>query len=79
MAQNAKWAMEYLGLSDINGPLVAVDGLADGGVGFEEMVEIRTEEGTRLGRVVALEGSRAVVQVFSGTNGLGLEMCIRDS
>ena len=51
MAQNAKWAMEYLGLSDINGPLVAVDGLADGGVGFEEMVEIRTEEGTRLGRV----------------------------
>ena len=72
MAQNAKWAMEYLGLSDINGPLVAVDGLADGGVGFEEMVEIRTEEGTRLGRVVALEGSRAVVQVFSGTNGLGL-------
>ncbi len=72
MAQNAKWAMEYLGLSDINGPLVAVDGLTDGGVGFEEMVEIRTEEGTRLGRVVALEGSRAVVQVFSGTNGLGL-------
>ena len=72
MAQNAKWAMEYLGLSDINGPLVAVDGLADGGMGFEEMVEIRTEEGTRLGRVVALEGSRAVVQVFSGTNGLGL-------
>ena len=42
MAQNAKWAMEYLGLSDINGPLVAVDGLTDGGVGFEEMVEIRT-------------------------------------
>ncbi len=72
MAQNAKWAMEYLGLSDINGPLVAVDGLTDGGVGFEEMVEIRTEKGTRLGRVVALEGSRAVVQVFSGTNGLGL-------
>ena len=27
MAQNAKWAMEYLGLSDINGPLVAVGGL----------------------------------------------------
>ena len=31
-------AMEYLGLSDINGPLVAVDGVK--GVGFEEMVEM---------------------------------------
>ncbi len=30
-------AMEYLGLSDINGPLVALDGVT--GVGFEEMVE----------------------------------------
>ena len=28
-------AMEYLGLSDINGPLVALDGVS--GVGFEEM------------------------------------------
>ena len=28
-------AMEYLGLSDINGPLVAVDGVTGGG--FEEM------------------------------------------
>ena len=33
-------AMEYLGLSDINGPLVAVDGVK--GVGFEEMVEMKT-------------------------------------
>ena len=39
-------AMEYLGLSDINGPLVAVDGVK--GVGFEEMVEMKTATGTRL-------------------------------
>ena len=62
--------MEYLGLSDINGPLIAIDGVE--GVGFEEMVEIRTSQGVRTGRVAALEGKRAVVQVFSGTNGLSL-------
>ena len=38
-------AMEYLGLSDINGPLVAVDGVK--GVGFEEMLEMKTATGTR--------------------------------
>ena len=54
-------AMEYLGLSDINGPLVAVDGVK--GVGFEEMVEMKTATGTRLGRIAALEGERAVIQV----------------
>ncbi|HJB40419.1 MAG TPA: V-type ATP synthase subunit B [Candidatus Ruthenibacterium avium] len=62
--------MEYLGLSDINGPLIAVDGVEN--VGYEEMVQVRTSKGVRTGRVVALEGKRAIVQVFSGTNGLSL-------
>ena len=65
-------AMEYLGLSEINGPLVALDGVE--GAGYEEMVRLRTADGAeRLGRVIALEGSRAVVQVFSGTSGLSLD------
>lgn len=64
-------AMEYLGLKSINGPLVTLEGVQD--VSNEEMVEIKTEGGARLGRVVALEGDKAVVQVFSGTSGLGLE------
>ena len=63
-------AMEYLGLSDINGPLVAIDGVEN--ASYEEMVEIKTKDGVRTGRVVALEGKRAVVQVFAGTNGLTL-------
>lgn len=63
-------AMAYLGLSEINGPLVAIEGVE--GASFEEMVEIRTQTGTRLGRVVSLEGNRAVVQVFAGTSGLSL-------
>ena len=64
-------AMEYLGLDEINGPLVALDGVE--GAGYEEMVRLRTADGERLGRVIALEGSRAVVQVFSGTSGLPLD------
>lgn len=63
-------AMEYLGLSEINGPLVALEGVS--GASNEEMVELRTGGGTRFGRVVALEGDKAVMQVFSGTSGLGL-------
>ena len=62
--------MEYLGLSEINGPLVAVDGVEN--ASYEEMVTLKTAAGTRLGRVVALEGSRAMLQVFSGTSGLSL-------
>ena len=37
------------------------------------MVEIRCKDGSsRMGRVVQLEGSRAAIQVFEGTNGLSL-------
>lgn len=63
-------AMEYLGLREINGPLVALEGVR--GVSNEEMVEITSGGESRLARVVMLEGDKAVVQVFSGTSGLGL-------
>ncbi|MEG1125687.1 MAG: V-type ATP synthase subunit B [Oscillospiraceae bacterium] len=62
--------VEYLGLEDISGPLIAVNGVD--GVSFEEMVEVKTADGIRKGRVVALEGDRALIQVFSGTSGLAL-------
>ncbi len=64
-------AMEYLGLEDINGPLVALGGVS--GVSNEEMVLLRTAQGQRLGRVVSLAGDTAVLQVFSGTSGLSLQ------
>lgn len=64
-------SLQYLGLDEINGPLVFLDHVE--GVGYEEMVEIRCKDGSRrMGRVVQLEGSRAAIQVFEGTNGLGL-------
>lgn len=65
---------EYLGLSEINGPLVALDGVPD--LKFEEVVEIVLNDGSqRLGRVVEIDGRRAVIQVFEGTAGLSLSGC----
>lgn len=63
--------LQYIGLSEINGSLVALDHVKN--ASFDEMVEIRLENGsTRMGRIVQLEGERAVVQVFEGTNKLSL-------
>ena len=64
-------SIEYLGLSEINGPLIAIDNVD--GASFEELVRLTDSTGKeRLGRVVALEGERAIVQVFAGTSGIGL-------
>lgn len=64
--------MEYLGLSEIRGPLMVLDGVRN--VGYEEMCEITLDSGERrVGRVILLEGERAVAQIFEGTRGLSLE------
>ena len=45
------------------GPLMVVDGVD--GVGYDELAEIRMEGGgRRLCRVLEVDGSRAVVQLF---------------
>lgn len=63
---------EYIGLSEINGPLVVMDHVSD--VSFDEMVELNLDDGTtRMGRVVEIEGQRAVIQVFEGTRSLSLK------
>ncbi len=64
-------ALEYIGLKQINGPLVILDGVH--GAAYEEMVKIRAADGSeRQGRIIELHGDRAVVQVFEGTDGLSL-------
>ena len=63
--------IEYIGLSEINGPLVIIDGIE--GDCYEELVEITSSGEKRLGRIIQIEGKRAVVQVFEGTQGLSLE------
>ncbi len=62
-------SIQFKGLREIKGPLIILDQIKD--VGFEEVVEIELEDGTiRTGRVVQIEGERAVIQVFEGTSGL---------
>ncbi|MCI8501146.1 MAG: V-type ATP synthase subunit B [Oscillospiraceae bacterium] len=64
-------SIQYIGLKEINGPMVVIDHVPD--VGFDEMVELVLDSGeTRLGRVVEVQGQRAVIQVFEGTSGLSL-------
>ena len=64
--------LEYTGLSDLNGSLVALKGVS--GVSYDELAELTLEDGSRrFGRVILIEGDRAVLQVFEGTRGLSLE------
>lgn len=63
--------VEYMGLHDVRGPLAVIDGIS--GASNEEMVAVTLADGERrLGRIIELEGSRAVIQVFEGTAGLSL-------
>ena len=63
--------LQYIGLDEINGPLVVLNHVED--VGNEEMVQLKYKGETRLGRVVQIEGDKVVVQVFEGTDNLSLE------
>ena len=63
--------IEHIGLSQINGPLIVIDGIEDDC--YEELVEITRKDEKRLGRIIQIEGNRAVVQVFEGTDGLSLD------
>ncbi|MBQ1412412.1 MAG: V-type ATP synthase subunit B [Clostridia bacterium] len=63
---------EYIGVREINGSLIVLDGVDC--PSFEEIVEIHLDGGdVRHGRIVAIEGSRAVIQVFEGTRGIALD------
>lgn len=63
--------LEHIGLSQINGSLVVLDGVE--GVQYDEMAELHLDDGsTRVGRVVRVDGDRCVIQVFEGTRGLSL-------
>ncbi|MBQ4521339.1 MAG: V-type ATP synthase subunit B [Lachnospiraceae bacterium] len=64
-------AIEYLGLDEINGPLVVLDGVQN--ASFEEIIEITVDnKEKKLGRIVELYNEKAVVQVFEGTENMSL-------
>ncbi len=63
--------LQYIGLKEINGPLIFIDHVRD--IGFEDVVEIKLNNGEiRHGRVVEINGDLAAVLVFEGTAGLSL-------
>ena len=64
-------AIEYLGLSQINGPLAALEGVQ--GAAYDEIVEM-TVGGTekKIGKIIEIYGDKAVIQVFEGTEGMAL-------
>lgn len=64
-------AIEYLGLSNINGPLVVLEGVQD--AFYDEIVEFVVEgKEHKLGRIVELDADRALIQVFGGTENMSL-------
>ena len=64
--------IEYTGVTEINGPLLTLEGVR--GAAYDEMAEIALPNGEkRAGRVIMAEGDRAVLQVFEGGKGIALE------
>lgn len=62
---------EYRTLSQIRGPLIFVERIAD--VAYNEMVEIIDPNGNvRLGQVLEVDQERCMVRIFLGTSGLDL-------
>lgn len=63
--------LEHVGLNNINGSLIVLDGVKN--AAYEEMVELKLDNGTsRVGRIVKIDGERVVIQVFEGTKGLSM-------
>jgi V/A-type H+-transporting ATPase subunit B len=57
---------------NISGPLIMVEGVA--GVKYDELVQIKAISGEfRNGKVLEVNGDKALVQVFEGTDGLDIE------
>lgn len=63
---------EYKSISDVYGPLMIVEDVE--GISFDELVEVQLQTGEkRLGQVLQVEESRAVVQIYGGGSGINLQ------
>lgn len=61
--------LQYTGVKNIDGPLVFMENVS--GVAYDELVEVRTPGGeVRLGQVLDVTTSTALVQIFGGTDAL---------
>lgn len=62
---------EYRTVREVVGPLMVVDGVE--GIKYEELVEIELQTGEkRRGRVLEVNGDKAMVQLFEGSAGINL-------
>ena len=60
---------EYRTVTEITGPLMLVEGVE--GVTYGELADIKLQDGDfRRGRVLEIDGDKAMVQIFEGTSGL---------
>lgn len=65
-------SIEYLGLSSIHGPLIALEGVQN--ASYDEIVQITVEgKEKKLGRIVEIYKDKAVIQVFEGTDNMSLK------
>lgn len=65
-------ALEYLGLSEINGPLIVLEGVQD--AFFDEIVEFTVEgKKKKIGRIIEVYEDKAIIQVFEGTEEMSLQ------
>ena len=64
-------AVEYLGLSSINGPLAVLEGVS--GAAYDEIVEMSVGgKEKKLGRIIEVYEDKAVIQVFENTENMAL-------
>ena len=63
---------EYKTVTEVVGPLMIVEGVE--GVKYDELVEIELQTGEmRRGKVLEINGSKAMVQIFEGSTGINLK------
>lgn len=64
--------IEYLGLSEIKGPLVALNGVRN--AAYDEIVELtlNNDPKRKLGRIIEIYDDKAVIQVFEGSENMSL-------
>lgn len=64
-------AIEYLGLSSINGPLIALEDVQD--AFYDEIVDfVVNGKEHKMGRIVEVYKDKAIIQVFEGTENMSL-------
>lgn len=68
-------AVSYLGLSEINGPLIALEGVKN--AKFDEIVELTVDgingRERKIGRIIEIYENKAIIQVFEGTENMSLK------